>query len=147
MTRIVTHHPLRTWIKAVFGIGLAAMGFVLYGAATNQELEIASIVMFVGGLLLTRHYGIQTGQLKLLAKEGQPFRLAHSAFGIILRLLIALAAAASCVLWIVIQPEAVEWLTWVPKIGLAVAVIFTLQYFRRLVLKTVADVKSGGGGA
>jgi hypothetical protein len=142
MLRIVAHHPIRTWIKAVFGIALAASGFVLYGAATLPTLEIASVVLFAGGLLLTRHYGIQTGQLKTLGKDGQPYRLPHSAFGILLRLLVALAATASCVLWVVLQPDAVEWLTWVPRIGLVVAVLFTLQYFRRLVLKTVEEEKA-----
>ena len=143
MLRIVAHHPIRTWIKAVFGVALAASGFVLYGAATLPELEVASVVLFAGGLLLTRYYGIQTGQLKTLGKDGQSYRLAHSALGVLVRLVIALAAAASCVLWIVLQPDAVEWLIWVPRIGLAVAVLFTLQYFRRLVLRTVEEKKVG----
>ena len=142
--RTVTHHPVRTWVKATWGMALTTAGFLLHREVQAETLRVASIVLFAAGLLLTRHYGIQAGQLRALRRERLPYRLDHRTPGILLRLTLALAAAGSCA-WIHFETALSSWLRYVPIVGLALSLLLVLQYFRRLVLGAVADVKAEEG--
>jgi hypothetical protein len=134
------HHPWRTAFKALLGIALTTAGFILHGYVREEAMIIASVVLFASGLMLTRYYGVQSGQLRSLALENLPYRLRHTGLAILLRLLLALAAAGSCVwIWVKASPEG--WFRYVPMAGLVAAGLLTVHFFRELVIDTVADVK------
>jgi hypothetical protein len=140
MAKTLSHHPWRTWVKALFGMALTTAGFILHGVVSGVHLQGASIILFASGLLLTRHYGVQAGQLAALGRENRPYRLEHGTVAIFLRLVFALAAAASCA-WIWLEAKPADWIQFVPIVGFAVAALLAIHYFRELILEAVADVK------
>ena len=105
-----------------------------------QYVQAASVALFAAGILLTRHYGVQAGELRALAREKRPYRLTHSSPGILIRLVLALAATAGSG-WIHFEASLTGWLAHVPVVSGVVAVLLVLHFFRELVLGAVEDVR------
>jgi hypothetical protein len=140
MAKTLAHHPWRTAVKALFGLALATAGFLLDREVSTDALRAASVALFAAGILLTRHYGVQAGELRALAREKRPYRLTHTTPGILIRLVLALAATAGSG-WIHFEASLAGWLAHVPVVSGAVAVLLVLHFFRELVLGAVEDVR------
>jgi hypothetical protein len=141
VTRVFVHRGWRTWLKALLGLAMTAAGFVMYGEIGEGTLRIAAIVLFACGLLLTRYYGVQSGRIREMTREGETPRLRHHVGAILLRLLVALAATASAV-WMWLELATETWVRWVPIVGGVVSALLTVHFFREILIRAAADVKA-----